>query len=147
MTKAPTFWESPVPLALLSVALWSTSATAFKLTLSELNYQQMLLWSSASSLVFLAGANWKGRTELARWQSRDWLRSVGAGALNPFLYYLLLFRAFELLPAQVAIPLNWTWPLILSLLAVPVLGHVLSWRAILGMMVSLVGVCLVAYNP
>ncbi len=53
---------------------------------------------------------------------------AGLGLLNPFLYYLILFKAYALLPAQVAQPLNFTWALTMSWLAVPILGHRLRWR-------------------
>ncbi len=48
--------------------------------------------------------------------------------LNPFLYYLLLFKAYNLLPAQQAQTLNYTWAITLSLLAVPFLGQKLRRR-------------------
>ncbi|NJK98814.1 MAG: EamA family transporter, partial [Bacteroidales bacterium] len=40
------------------------------------------------------------------------------GFLNPLLYYLVLFKAYSLLPAQIAQPLNYTWPLILVILSI-----------------------------
>jgi drug/metabolite transporter (DMT)-like permease len=47
---------------------------------------------------------------LAGMSRRQWLLSAGLGFMNPFLYYVLLFRAYDLLPAQQAQPLNYTWP-------------------------------------
>ena len=35
-----------------------------------------------------------------------------SGFLNPFLYYIILFKAYSLLPAQEALSLNYTWPLV-----------------------------------
>ena len=37
------------------------------------------------------------------------------------LYYLILLKAYQLLPAQVAQPLNMIWPVILVFLSVPIL--------------------------
>ena len=48
--------------------------------------------------------------------------------LNPCLYYLLLFKAYGLLPAQQAQTLTYTWAIALSLLAVPFLGQKLRRR-------------------
>ena len=47
--------------------------------------------------------------------------------LNPFLYYLVLFRAYDLLPAQEAQPLNYTWPIVLVLLSAIMLHQRLRW--------------------
>jgi drug/metabolite transporter (DMT)-like permease len=55
----------------------------------------------------------------------------------------LLHRAdefLERLPAQIAQPLNYTWAITLSLLAVPILGQRMSWRAASGLLVSYCGV-------
>ena len=58
----------------------------------------------------------------------DWARGVLFGAINPFAYYLVLLQAYDLLPAQQAQPLNYTWAITLSLLSVPLLGHRLGGR-------------------
>lgn len=51
------------------------------------------------------------------------LMSIGFGLVNPCLYYLLLFSAYDRLPAQEAMAINYTWTLTLTYLAVPLLGH------------------------
>jgi drug/metabolite transporter (DMT)-like permease len=43
------------------------------------------------------------------------------GAINLFLYYFVLFRAYDLLPAQEAQAINYTWALTLAFLLVPFL--------------------------
>lgn len=56
------------------------------------------------------------------------------GFINPFVYYLILFKAYSLLPAQVAQPINFIWPIMLMLLSVPLLGqkmHIVSFIALL----------------
>ena len=40
------------------------------------------------------------------------------GLVNPFLYYLVLFKAYDLLPAQEAQAINYTWALMLAFLSV-----------------------------
>jgi drug/metabolite transporter (DMT)-like permease len=54
------------------------------------------------------------------------LRGLALGVLNPFLYYLVLFAAYDRLPGQIAMALNYAWPLVLALLAVPLLGQPLT---------------------
>jgi drug/metabolite transporter (DMT)-like permease len=66
------------------------------------------------------------------------------GLLNPFIYYLILFKAYELLPAQQAQPLNYTWAITLSLLSVPFLGHRLRLLEICAVFVSYFGVLVIS---
>jgi drug/metabolite transporter (DMT)-like permease len=52
----------------------------------------------------------------------------------------VLFKAYSLLPAQVAQPLNYTWAITLSLLSVPLLGQKLARRDLAAICVSYLGV-------
>ncbi len=111
--------------ALSAVLLWSTVATAFKVSLRYLDVFQLLLVASVTAtlclfIIVLA----TGRTPLLlRTGRRDYLRLAYLGILNPFCYYLVLFKAYDLLPAQVALALNYTWAITLMLLSVPLLKH------------------------
>jgi drug/metabolite transporter (DMT)-like permease len=49
--------------------------------------------------------------------------SLVLGALNPFLYYLVLLRAYDLLRAQEAQAINYTWAITMSILSIPLLGQ------------------------
>ena len=109
--------------ALLAVLFWSTVASAFKIALRGAGVAQLVCYASVGScvalfLVVLA----QRKLGLFLGQRRgDWLRSAWLGLLNPFLYYLVLLKAYSLLPAQEAQPLNFTWPIVLSLLSAPLL--------------------------
>jgi drug/metabolite transporter (DMT)-like permease len=120
-------------------------ATAFKLTLRYLDPVQMLLFSSVVSvlvlLIVLAGQGKLGT--LGGWRPRDILRSALLGFLNPFLYYLVLFKAYSLLPAQQAQPLNYTWPITLTLLSIPLLKQKVRARSIVAILVSFAGVLVI----
>ncbi len=132
---------------LATVAMWSTVASAFKLSLAHLSPIQLLLYASLSSCLVLAGTlAIQGRlaSGLAALTRAQWKRSLGLGALNPFLYYVLLFAAYDLLPAQEAQPLNYTWAVTLSLLAVPMLGQRLRRRDLAALTVSYAGVVVIA---
>jgi len=115
---------------LAAVLLWSTVASAFKLSLRRLDFIQLLCYSSIASTIVL-GVILAARGRLGDLRSltrRQCGRALLLGALNPFLYYLVLFRSYELLPAQMAQPLNYTWAIALALLSVPLLGQKLGWR-------------------
>ena len=121
-------------------------ATAFKLTLRVLDPFQMLLVASWASLAVLGLALLMRREP--RFGAPTSARELGlaalSGLLNPLLYYLVLFTAYDLLPAQQAQPLNYTWPLALAVLSAPLLGKAVPRRAFVGLAVGLVGVAVVA---
>ncbi len=129
-----------------AVLLWSTVATAFKLSLRELSPVQMLFIAcSASVLVLAAVLIWQRRWHLVFSLSRgQYLQSVGMGLINPCLYYFLLFGAFDRLPAQEAQPLNYTWALVLAYLSVPFLGQRLRALDIVAGLVCYSGVVVIA---
>jgi drug/metabolite transporter (DMT)-like permease len=105
---------------LITVLLWSTVATAFKLSLRYLDHLQLLFYASLSSILVLALLLLiQGKVyRLFSASRRDYLLAVLLGFLNPFLYYVVLFKAYTLLPAQEAQPLNYTWALTLMLFSV-----------------------------
>ncbi len=124
--------------ALSAVALWSTVATAFKLALEELEPLQLLLVAVLVSGVFFWATAFSMR-QLAL-PAGELRRALLFGLLNPFAYYVILFEAYDRLPAQLAQPINYTWAIVLAILAVPVLGQRLSRRTLLGILVSYLGV-------
>lgn len=131
---------------LSAVLCWSTVATAFKLSLNYLSPAQLLLLACTVSLVVLTIVlGIQRRFALLRdLTKKDYLTSVLFGALNPMIYYLILFRAYELLPAQEAQTINYTWALTMTLLAVPLLGHQLSGKDILAAILCYAGVLVLA---
>ena len=132
--------------ALGAVLVWSTVASAFKISLRSLSPPHLLLYANLTSVVLL-GLLLLCRRELGLAlpkSPREFLRSAGLGLLNPFLYYLILFKAFALLPAQEAQPLNYTWAITLSILAVPLLKQRLKLREIIAILISYSGVLVIS---
>lgn len=132
--------------ALATILCWSTVATAFKLTLAYLNPMQLILLSSlASCLLLLAIVSWQGRfKELFKQTPSAYRWSVVFGLMNPCLYYLLLFTAYDLLPAQEAQAINYSWAIVMSLLAVPLLSQKLHRFDILAAVFCYAGVLIIA---
>jgi drug/metabolite transporter (DMT)-like permease len=131
---------------LVTVLLWSTVASAFKLSLRHLDVAQLLLYASAVSMLILGGILiGQGKAGLVlSCSKRQYVQSAGLGLLNPFLYYLVLFKAYELLPAQEAQPLNYTWALTLAYLSIPLLKQKIGWNEIVAGLVSYSGVLVIA---
>lgn len=132
--------------ALGAILLWSTAGTAFKLSLKGMDFIQLLfIASTVAWIVLLTIVVLRKETHLLFQNPRQSLpRSMLLGFLNPFLYYLILLKAFSLLPAQIAQPLNYTWPVVLVLLSVPFLKHRLRWIELLAILISFAGVIVIS---
>lgn len=132
--------------ALCSVVLWSTVATAFKLGLQQLSPLYLILTASAVSLItFFIIIAFQGKIRelfTVSWSGLG--KSALLGALNPFGYYLILFQAYSLLPAQVAQPLNMVWPITLALLSAPLLKQKITFRNIIAILISFIGVIFIS---
>ncbi|NNK57770.1 MAG: DMT family transporter [Desulfofustis sp.] len=132
--------------ALVSVLLWSTVASAFKISLRYLTPVELLFYAACFSCCVLFGALvlQKKLTLLGTINGEVWKTSLLFGVLSPFLYYLILLKAYDLLPAQQAQPLNYTWAITLSLLSAPLLGHRLKILEIAAVLVSYLGVWVIS---
>jgi drug/metabolite transporter (DMT)-like permease len=126
--------------ALLSVLLWSTQATAFKLTLRYTNQFGLLVISSSTSLiVYLI---WLTATNKFTAQVKNFKRNTKSlilGFLNPFLYYIVLFTAYSLLKAQEALVLNYLWPIVLTILSSVLLKKPLTPVKLIALLISFSG--------
>lgn len=131
---------------LAAVLAWSTVATAFKLTLRHADPVQLLWLANVFSLAAFGSVLGVRRQTglLRRATRRQYLQVAGLGFLNPFLYYLILFKGYDLLPAQVAQPLNYTWALVLTALSVPLLGQRPRWRDAVAAVVCYLGAAIIA---
>ena len=133
-------------LGLSAVFFWSTVATAFKMALRHVDHFQLLLLANVFSLVSLGAVLvFRKKSHLLLCATgRQYRLSCGLGLLNPFIYYLVLFKAYDLLPAQVAQPINFTWALTLSWLSVPLLKQKVGWRHGLAGLICYFGVVVLA---
>jgi len=128
--------------ALLTVLFWSTVATAFKIALRNLNYIQLLLIANFTALlVYFLILVFRGKKgNLFSVSRREILLSAFQGFLNPFAYYLVLFKAYSILPAQIAQPVNFIWPVVLMLLSAPLLKQPLRLSGLVALFISFTGV-------
>jgi drug/metabolite transporter (DMT)-like permease len=131
---------------LVTVGIWSTVASAFKISLRHLDPLQLLLCACVSSLIALGCVlAYQGKLrELKTLSNTQLLRCGLLGVLNPFLYYIVLFKAYDLLPAQEAQPLNYTWAITLSLLSIPMMGQKMSIKDLLAIFTSYFGVVVIS---
>jgi len=132
--------------AIISVLLWSTVATAFKITLQGVSATELLFYASLTSTFIFAIAIKIKKISLQNvlFEKTTLFRNILLGLINPFLYYLVLFKAYDLLPAQEAQPLNYTWPIAISIFSSIFLKTKISWVTILGLLISFLGVLIIA---
>ena len=136
----------PVFLASLAVVSWSTVATAFKVALQTMSTFEMLFVACATALIIftawmLLTGSWH---ELRLVTPSLFLRFAALGMIAPVMYYLMLFKAYALLPAQIAQPINYIWPILLAvMIAVVEKSPIPKWKYI-GMGMSLCGVVVIS---
>jgi len=125
-----------------AILFWSTAAVAFKIALKHMDFIQLLFYSSiTSTLLLLTFLSFKGEINLLfTFSKKQYLYSFFLGLLNPFAYYLVLLKAYSILPAQLAQPLNYTWPIMLVLLSAPLLKQKLELRSLIAISIGFVGV-------
>ena len=132
--------------ACIAVLSWSTVATAFKKSLEHISHFELVLVSCVTSLVIFTilmtiQKKWKKIKDLS---AKEWGYFALLGLLNPVAYYLVLFKSYDLLPAQVAQPINYAWPIILVVLLAVFTRQPIPPKKYIGMAVSLGGVALIS---
>ncbi len=135
--------------ALAAIACWSTIGSAFKLSLRYLDSRELLFISTfIACLVLFAILVFQGNIKMLRKLGRrEVLMSAFLGMLNPFLYYSVLLRAYDLLQAQEAGTLNYIWPLVLVLLSIPMLRQRISIGSVFAILVSFLGIVIISIHP
>lgn len=126
--------------------MWSTVGSAFKLTLRFIPPVQMLLYASFVSIIvlFILLIVQKKLPILFSSGRKDLLYSALNALLNPFLFYIVLFYAYDLLLTQEAMVLNFTWPVTLTILSVFVLRQHIGWKSMAAILISFVGMVVIA---
>ncbi len=133
---------------ILTVLMWSTVATAFKISLEYFDVINMLFWSSLTSVViFIFFLIYQKKILLLRRiKLKDYLNFALLGFLNPFLYYLILFQAYHKLPAQIAQPLNYSWVIVASILALIILKQQIKLLNFIGLSISFIGITIISFS-
>lgn len=132
--------------ATIAILSWSTVATAFKIALRNYSAYEMLTVSSLVALCIftIAITVQKKWGLLKKLKPKQWGGFTLIGLLNPVIYYLVLFKAYDLLPAQIAQPINYFWPIILTILLAIYTRKAIPKLKYLGMLISLGGVVLIS---
>lgn len=132
--------------ASVAVLSWATVATAFKmaqrgLTFFGLTFVATLTAVALFALYVTVEHNWR---TIRKFRAHQWSYFAILGLINPTGYYLVLMKSYKLLPAQVAQPVNYIWPVALVFLLAMFLNIKIKKRKYIGMLVSLTGVIVIS---
>lgn len=132
--------------AITSVITWATLASVFKISLQYVDFLQLLFYASIVSIVtlFIILLTQNKIKVLKEYSKNEYAYSAILGFLNPFLYYTVLFKAYSLLPAQEAQALNYTWPIMLVLLSIPLLRQKIRLISVFAIIISFIGVLIIS---
>jgi drug/metabolite transporter (DMT)-like permease len=133
----------------VAVLSWSMVATMFKVALRSFSSYEMLLVSSLTALlIFGLVVTWQKKWKLVReFTMKDWRWFALVGLLNPVAYYLIVFRSYELLPAQIAQPINYSWTVFLLIVLAIYTSKPIPKLKFAGMLISMLGVVVISFGP
>ncbi len=135
--------------AFAAIACWSTIGSAFKISLRYFGPMELLFYSSLTAcLVLFSIILVQGKLFLLKQLTiKEVALSALLGLLNPFLYYTVLLKAYDILRAQEAGTLNYIWPLFLVLLSIPLLHQKISIMSVFAILISFAGIIIIANHP
>ena len=122
--------------ASVAVLSWATVATAFKMAQRGLTFFGLTLVATLTALALFAiyvtiERNWR---TIRKFHTHQWGYFAILGLINPTGYYLVLMKSYKLLPAQVAQPVNYIWPVALVFMLAMFLKIRIEKRKYIGMM-------------
>ncbi|SHF44941.1 Permease of the drug/metabolite transporter (DMT) superfamily [Vibrio gazogenes DSM 21264] len=131
---------------LTAVLLWSTVATAFKLTLAQLTPIQMLAVACVVSVISLLMicAYQRQLGQILPTFAANPKYFIISGLINPLCYYLILFQAYRLLPASQAQSINYSWAMTLTIMAAIFLKQTIRKQDYLAAALCYLGVLVIA---
>ncbi len=134
--------------AIISVLLWSTTATVSKLLLGSLDSMQILLVSSLFSFIFLLIINCINGSikEIKKYKPKDYLIIFSLGLIGIFLYDLFFYLGINAMQASQAFIINYLWPIMTVLFACIILKEKFTLRKIIAIIISFIGVIIVSSN-
>lgn len=129
-------------LAGVALLMWSTVATAFKLTLRySTPYELLFVSVITASLVLTPAGLIRSRKEKIPLKGIG--QALGMGLFMPLIYYTVLFIAYNRLPAQSAQIINFTWPVFMAAAAMLLKREPAHITRIVYLLISLTGAVVV----
>lgn len=131
-------------LAAIAILCWSTMGTAFNISLQYIDIPVLLGIACFTAFFILFSIILIQKKELFPTGMKFWLNSALMGFFNPFMYYLILFKAYSILPAQEAMTLNYLWPVTLVIFMAIFTGTRIKLLNYIALLISFLGVAIIA---
>lgn len=131
--------------ASLAALMWGSTAAVTKLLLNDLTNMQVLFFSTffaSAILIFICLLQGK-LSIIKKYTPKDYAIFAFMGLMGVFLYRFFLQAALQLMPAQEAFIINYTWPIMVVVFAWFILKERMTGRKVLGLLLSFIGVAIV----
>ncbi len=131
--------------ALACVVSWAFIPVVSKLGQQSLDNYQFLFWSSALSFIVLLFASiGSGKFKvIKKYTLAQIARTSFLGFLGSYLYYLLLYFAYSHARGLEVLVLQYTWPLFIVILSIPILKEKLTLPIAVSTILGFIGVLVV----
>ena len=129
----------------LCILCWGLIPVVTKQILGELNNLQMLFSSTLFSCLVMGGMVLfqKKASVLATYSIHDYAKIGVLGFLGTYLYYVLLYGALALTSASEGFILAYTWPMLVIILAFPLLKERLTVKKLCSIFISFLGIVVI----
>ncbi len=131
--------------AVLCIVSWAMIPICSKKVLVGMNNFAMLLFSNLISFITIGiYITLNKKWHIAkRYAPKDYLYMSFLGILGSFVYYVLLYGAFEVAKAQEVFIINYLWPVLVVIFAVFILKEPITSLKIISILISFIGVVVI----
>ena len=129
----------------LCILCWGFIPVVSKNILVELDNLQMLFYSTIfSCIVMVCIVLFENKMHVLKtYGISDYVKIGGLGFLGTYLYYVLLYGALALSSASEGFILAYTWPMLVIILALPLLGERLTVKKLCSILISFFGIVVI----
>ena len=131
-------------LTLGVVLIWGSFAAVSKLSLKDLDSFQLQFYIFlVATLVNLLILLFLNKLDLLRRLSFDSVKKLVLYAIPAFFYYFLYWLSLKLIPASEAMMLNYIWPIMVVVFAIPIFKEKLTLKKLLAILLGFIGVLII----
>lgn len=134
--------------AALTVIVWATLATVSKILLGSIDVMLVLAVNSVvATVVLFFYSLFRGTLkDFGKCSARDLFTMCFLGFIGFFLYNWFYLLGIKQLPSQQAMVINYLWPALIIVFSAIIFKQRMTWKKIVAVVCSLVGVTIVAMN-
>ncbi len=129
----------------LCILLWAAIPVVTKKILIELDNLQTLFYSTVFSCLVMAVLMLTQNKvlEMKKHSRKEYLIMAFLGFLGNYLYYVLLYGAFERTTASEGFVLAYTWPMLVLVLSFIILKEKVTAKKLIGVLISFSGIIII----